>query len=70
MQDKRTPVFIAAQKGQVGALRTLIGAGADLNAANVVSICCVNCYILFALLLLIAAYTCDISAKRCTRTCI
>ena len=38
MQDKRTPVYTAAVKGQVGALRTLIGAGADLNAANVVSI--------------------------------
>ena len=38
MQGKVTPVYIAAAKGHVGALRALISAGADFNAANVVSI--------------------------------
>ena len=31
-------MYIAAENGHVGALRALIGADADLNAANVVSI--------------------------------
>ena len=42
MQSKATPVHKAAENGHVGALRTLVSAGADVNAANVVSIKCVN----------------------------
>ena len=41
-QNKVTPVFIAAETGQVGALKTLISAGAKFNVANVVSIECVD----------------------------
>ena len=37
MQDKFTPVFVAAQQGHVEALSVLISAGADFNAANKVS---------------------------------
>ena len=38
MQDKITPVYVAASYGQVGALKVLISAGANFNTANVVSI--------------------------------
>ena len=38
MQNKITPVYVAASHGQVGALRVLIRAGANINAANLVSI--------------------------------
>ena len=34
VQDKVTPVFIAAQCGHVEALSFLISAGADFNAAD------------------------------------
>ena len=44
-----TPVYVAAQNGHVEALRTLLRAGADFNSASVVSIECVDCYILFVL---------------------
>ena len=37
IQDKATPVFIAAQKGHVEALSVLISANADINAAMKVS---------------------------------
>ena len=43
MQDKCTPVIVAAQNGHVGVLSVLCNAGADLNAANnVVSVEYVN----------------------------
>ena len=42
MQENTTPVYRAAAVGQVRALKALIRAGADLNAANVVSIECVT----------------------------
>ena len=49
MQDKITPVYVAAGQGQVGALKALISAGANFNTANVVSIECVSfvCTILY-----------------------
>ena len=37
IQDKVTPVFIAAQNGHVEALSVLISTGADVNAARNVS---------------------------------
>ena len=37
MQDKMTPVFMAAQNGHVEALSLLISAGADVNLARKVS---------------------------------
>ena len=37
MQNKTTPVYVAAQEGHVEALSVLISAGADLNAADKVS---------------------------------
>ena len=37
IQNKTTPVYIAAQTGHVEALSALISAGADFNAANNVS---------------------------------
>ena len=37
VQDKATPVYIAAQTGHVEALSVLISAGADCNAADKVS---------------------------------
>ena len=37
IQDKCTPVYIAARNGHVGALKALISAGAELSTANVVS---------------------------------
>ena len=37
VQDKATPVYIAAENGHVEALSILISAGADFNAANKVS---------------------------------
>ena len=37
IQDKFTPVYVAAQEGHVEALSLLISAGADINAANKVS---------------------------------
>ena len=55
VQNGATPVYIAAQKGHVGALKALISAGANFNAANVVSIECVNfftyclCYTAFGI---------------------
>ena len=49
MQENTTPVYKAAEKGYVGALRALISAGANFNTANVVSIECVKCYMLFVL---------------------
>ena len=45
MQENVTPVYRAAAVGQVRALKALIRAGADLNAANMVSIECVTFYI-------------------------
>ena len=42
-----TPVYVAAIQGQFRALKALLSAGAELNAASVVSIECV--YILFVL---------------------
>ena len=38
IQDKCTPVSTAAENGHIGALKALISAGAELNAADVVSI--------------------------------
>ena len=38
IQDKMTPVYVAASHGQVGALKALISAGANFSTANVVSI--------------------------------
>ena len=38
MQDKRTPVWVAARNGHVGALNVLIKAKADVNAVDVVSL--------------------------------
>ena len=35
-------MYIAAQNGQVGTLKALISAGANVNTATVVSIECVN----------------------------
>ena len=35
-------MYIAAEKGQVGTLKALISAGANVNTAKVVSIECVN----------------------------
>ena len=37
IQDKITPVYVAAQEGHVEALSVLISAGADINAADKVS---------------------------------
>ena len=37
IQDKMTPVYVAASHGQVGALKVLISAGANFNTANMVS---------------------------------
>ena len=37
IQDKATPVYVAAQKGHVEALSLLISEGADINAADKVS---------------------------------
>ena len=37
IQNKMTPVYAAASRGQVGALKALISAGANFNTANVVS---------------------------------
>ena len=34
IQDKATPVFVAAQNGHVEALSVLISTGADVNAAS------------------------------------
>ena len=42
IQNGATPVYIAAQQGQVGTLKALISAGANINTATVVSIECVN----------------------------
>ena len=49
MQNKFTPVFVAAANGHAGVLSALISTGADFNAANVVSIECVKFQILFVL---------------------
>ena len=38
MQEKATPVYVAAANGNVEVLSALIRSGADLNSANVVSI--------------------------------
>ena len=38
IQDKATPVWVAALNGHVGALEALIKAKADVNAADVVSL--------------------------------
>ena len=40
IQDKETPVYVAAFYGHVGALNVLIRAKADVNTANVVSLFC------------------------------
>ena len=37
IQDKGTPVYVAAQNGHVEALSVLISAGGNVNAANKVS---------------------------------
>ena len=37
IQDKKTPVYVAAQNGHVEALSILISSGADFNAADKVS---------------------------------
>ena len=37
IQDKTTPVFVAAEKGHIEALSVLISAGADVNTARKVS---------------------------------
>ena len=37
IQDKTTPVYVAAENGHVEAVSVLISAGADFNAANMVS---------------------------------
>ena len=37
IQNKETPVYVAAFNGHVEALSLLISAGADINAANKVS---------------------------------
>ena len=37
IQDKATPVYVAAQNGHVEALSVLISSGADCNAADKVS---------------------------------
>ena len=42
IQNGATPVYVAAQNGQVGTLRALISAGNKFNAANVVSTECVS----------------------------
>ena len=39
IQDNATPVYMAAKNGHVGALKALISAGAELNTADVVSMC-------------------------------
>ena len=44
IQNSATPVYKAAQTGQVRALKTLISAGAELNAADVVSVECIYFY--------------------------
>ena len=37
IQNGATPVYMAAKNGHFGALKVLISAGAELNAADVVS---------------------------------